>query len=254
VEQPTVYDVSGGAFTDGYGPEELVPGIITDGMNITVITQAGSPDPGELQFRINTNKYGQSTVYRENDNTNTSLSETTYNTGRTDDVLYVDDVTKLVEILEFTGLTVTDNQVTIISSTLLMAEITGITVYDTSSADAVVPWSSFTVDNIRQLTITLAESVSGLVRVRIAQGNKILIQNEQIQFSTVNIEDNYVTGLFHGTNGTITNTVYDQGSIVQSIQQRNILPEEYYDVIWSDGESLLVADTAPALFLQQSVY
>ena len=39
---PTVYDVQGDAFTAGYGPEELVPGVVTDNLTMIVTTRPGT--------------------------------------------------------------------------------------------------------------------------------------------------------------------------------------------------------------------
>ena len=39
---PTVYNVQGDAFTAGYGPEELVPGVVTDTLTMTVATRPGT--------------------------------------------------------------------------------------------------------------------------------------------------------------------------------------------------------------------
>lgn len=41
-DEPTVYNVQGDAFTSGYGPEELVPGVVTDNLTMTVATRPGS--------------------------------------------------------------------------------------------------------------------------------------------------------------------------------------------------------------------
>jgi hypothetical protein len=40
--QTTVYDVQGAEFTYGYGPEELVPGVVTDNITMTVATRPGT--------------------------------------------------------------------------------------------------------------------------------------------------------------------------------------------------------------------
>ena len=42
VTLPTVYDVQGDAFTAGYGPEELVPGVVTDNLTMVVTTRPGT--------------------------------------------------------------------------------------------------------------------------------------------------------------------------------------------------------------------
>ena len=39
---PTVYDVQGDSFTSGYGPEELVPGVVSDTLTMTVATRPGT--------------------------------------------------------------------------------------------------------------------------------------------------------------------------------------------------------------------
>ena len=41
VEAP-VYDVKGSDFTEGYGPEELVPGLVKDNLNLTVVSRPGT--------------------------------------------------------------------------------------------------------------------------------------------------------------------------------------------------------------------
>ena len=42
---PTVYDVKGADFPYGYGPEELVPGVVTDNLAMTVTTRPGTAWP-----------------------------------------------------------------------------------------------------------------------------------------------------------------------------------------------------------------
>ena len=45
VVAPTVYDVVGDPFQSGYGPEELVPGLVTDELTMTVVTRPGTNWP-----------------------------------------------------------------------------------------------------------------------------------------------------------------------------------------------------------------
>ena len=42
ITDPTVYDVQGDAFTAGYGPEELVPGVVSDNLTMIVTTRPGT--------------------------------------------------------------------------------------------------------------------------------------------------------------------------------------------------------------------
>ena len=39
---PSIYTISGDEFTAGYGPEELVPGVVTDNITMTVVTRPGT--------------------------------------------------------------------------------------------------------------------------------------------------------------------------------------------------------------------
>jgi hypothetical protein len=45
VVAPTIYDVVGDPFQSGYGPEELVPGVVTDELTMTVTTRPGTNWP-----------------------------------------------------------------------------------------------------------------------------------------------------------------------------------------------------------------
>jgi hypothetical protein len=53
---PTVYTVQGDAFTAGYGPEELVPGVVSDNLTMIVNTRPGSNWPvgryGHVGFNV----------------------------------------------------------------------------------------------------------------------------------------------------------------------------------------------------------
>jgi len=42
ITDPTVYDVQGDEFVSGYGPEELVPGVVTDNLTMVVTTRPGT--------------------------------------------------------------------------------------------------------------------------------------------------------------------------------------------------------------------
>lgn len=45
ISEPTVYDVQGAGFVEGYGPEELVPGTVLDNLIMTVVTRPGTNWP-----------------------------------------------------------------------------------------------------------------------------------------------------------------------------------------------------------------
>jgi hypothetical protein len=113
-EEPD-YTIKGNDFLFGYGPEELVAGVVSDNLIMTVTSIDGSL---ETRFILIVTKTGESHVYRVN-NPDTAYivsSPLTIN----GDVLYVDDVTKInggntiligTEMIRFTSVDVGSNTV-----------------------------------------------------------------------------------------------------------------------------------------------
>ena len=52
---PTVYDVQGDAFTAGYGPEELVPGVVSDNLTMIITTRPGTTWNSEIYQHVGYN-------------------------------------------------------------------------------------------------------------------------------------------------------------------------------------------------------
>jgi hypothetical protein len=228
ITNPTVYDVQGGAFTDGYGPEELVPGLLTDQLNFSVTTDGLSV--GEyLNFRISVSKSGQSKVYNTNPYTQTVLSQSFVSTGSIADVIHVADVKKLVELKDY--LVTTDAMGVVTVHGVVASKVTAISINSTEK----FTWAPENMDtiiiNIEGITVPTD------VTVTIAQGNLILLQNEYIGFTSVNVADNTITGLQRGLMGTVTNSQVAAGTTVQSVLDRDMLPEIYYGDWWY-GESV----------------
>jgi hypothetical protein len=80
----------------------------------------------------------------------------------------------------------------------------------------------------------------------VVTGNSILIDGEQIGFSLIDMATGVISGLRRGTNGTIVNTSFPTGAVVQGIQPSNLLNSAYYTMDWYSD----VVDTIP---LQYSV-
>ena len=55
VTEPTVYDVQGDSFTAGYGPEELLPGVVTDSLTMIVTTRPGTNWDAEVYAHVGYN-------------------------------------------------------------------------------------------------------------------------------------------------------------------------------------------------------
>jgi len=55
VTDPTVYDVQGDAFTAGYGPEELVPGVVSDNLTMIITTRPGTNWDADIYAHVGYN-------------------------------------------------------------------------------------------------------------------------------------------------------------------------------------------------------
>jgi len=224
---PNVYDIQGGRFEDGYGPEELVPGLVIDDLEFNVTTDPDTLPIGQyLDFRISVNKYGAGTVYNTNPFTQTSLSHDFVSKNGLGDVLYVENASRLVSV--------TDQIVTTNSSGVVMIECNLSEM--TAPIEIHIP-NTFTYrtlfNNYVELTIDGITSPTEIV-VTTTIGNMLLLNSEYIQFSLIDIVANTVTGLSRGRKNSITNSFVAIGTIVQSVLDRDKLDQQYYDQWWYD--------------------
>jgi len=260
---PTVYDIQGGRFQDGYGPEELVPGIVTDELEFNVTTDPATLPGTYLNFRIQVNKYGVGSVYNTNPYTQTTLTEDFVSRNSIADVLYVSDASVLVDTTITSG-TTDINGVIIVEGNMSLI-VAPITIDIDTQFDAVqIPGTNFISITIYGITPPVA------VTVTVHQGNMLLVNSEYIQFTEIDLTANTVTGLLRGRMGSITNDFIASGAIVQSVLSRDMLPEEYYyqwwynsaawdNVPWDNqpwdatfvSETLEESTTVPAEFLKQ---
>jgi hypothetical protein len=215
---PTVYDVSGGTFGEGYGPEELLPGIVTDELDF-MVTTAGV----DLSFRITVNKAGFGTVYNTNPYTRTVLVRDFVSTDSITDVLYVADASKLVKQTVQTTVTDSSGKMTIFGNARDMTSI------------------KLSVSNLFEFTqstpTTIELTISGItaptsITVTCCFGNVVLVNSEYIQFTSIDLDNNTVTGLLRGRKGTITNTFIEAGTTVQSVLDQDRMPIVYWYEWW----------------------
>lgn len=262
---PTVYDIDGGRFGDGYGPEELVPGLVSDLLEFNVTTDPASLPPGEhLNFRIQVNQYGEGSVWNTNPYTQTFLTQDFVNTGSLADVIYVDDASKLVSTQIITATTDSSGVLTL-DNVFLNQIATPITI------DLPNP---FTVEAVPGAIVKL--TISGIttptvVAVTISTGNMLLLDSEFIQFTSINLTNNWVTGLMRGRKKSITNSTIKAGAVVQSVLTRDKLRSRYYNQWWYDisgwdgttwdtgvwdqifaAQTLADSSTPAAIFLQRT--
>jgi hypothetical protein len=229
---------------------------IVPGDNVIITHMIPTATPDELTYINNVNKSNIPTVYRA-----TSLSTTwlTQPLLYTDSTIYVEDVSKITT-------NVVQNEVTpalangvytigldadkrIISQVIVVNNTTSTTL--PSSA-----YSVQIVDTAPVLEITSGVSVGQSLTITVILGNLIYVAGEQIKFTTVNFDNNTLTGLQRGTNGTGERFYIPAYEKVYGILSTNQLPAVNYNLTWNSynynptlGDPLQISDTVAANFL-----
>jgi hypothetical protein len=94
-----------------------------------------------------------------------------------------------------------------------------------------------------------------LVTVSLIIGNIVEINGEKIKFNTININNNTITGLTRGVQGTTTLETHAENSIGFGITPARRLTEAQYSENWNSyeitsfGDPLQISTTSEGIFL-----
>lgn len=229
---------------------------ITSGQTIVVTSMVSGSTPNEEQFRIAVDKFNNQSIYRANTNTYTWLTQPIYNI---DTVIYVSDVTKLVDVSE--QYTTAFEAAGIVKASLVgdRRNIVQVSVFNQTRLLQVDPANFAVVLESLVPTLHFSDQVGAgdqlLITVRF--GNEIIVNGEKIRFSTVDYATNSISGLIRGVGNTSQQDVHDQYSTVYSILPTNRMPDYYYTQSWNSfnynavlGDPLQLSTTAAAEFLK----
>jgi hypothetical protein len=181
-----------------------------------------------LNFRVQVSQYGVGTVWNTNPFTQTVLAQDFVSTNSIADVIYVDDASRLVSTRVVTVTTNSSGEATV--SDVVLNQVTAPITLDIPNAFTVTPLPG------QSIRITISGiSTPTAVDVTISTGNMLILNSEYIQFTSVNLVDNYVTGLMRGRKKSITNAFVAAGATVQSVLSRDQLPESQYNRWWYDA-------------------
>lgn len=226
---------------------------IKDTDEIIITTMMPSATPSQEKFFINVDKNSQPTVFRQGVATTTYLSE---DLNYTDEIIYVNDVTKLITISEqqvtdtvaisgeyYIGLNVNKNL------------LTSVSVYNQSKSLTIdsVNYSLRIIDLVPTVVINANSSYiedGDILDITITEGNRIYVGGEQIGFTTVDLVNNALSGLQRGINTTGTPNLISKYTQVYGFLDVNKMNQDYYDLDWNDGEPLQISNTNPAIFLR----
>lgn len=213
------YDVQGGKFTDGYGTEELVPGLVTDLLNLLVNT---SEMP--VNHRIIIDRFGNHSVHNNNPYTQTTLTSDFISVGDLEDTLVVDDVSKLVTLT--TKTVITDSTGKFLFLGVDSNKVVGINLSVSNS----FTWRACGFDGIEVNVNGITSPTT--MNVTVAVGNMLLLNSEFIKFSSIDLDTNKIFGLQRGLKGSITNSFVAAGTIVQGLLDRDKLENQQWYQWW----------------------
>jgi len=233
---------------------------IVSGDRITITSMISSATPNQLVYLQNVNKNGTGSVYRANTDTRTWLVQPLYYTDQT---IYVSDITRITDTLVQNA--VAPAAVAGITSIGLDADkntISQVIVYNTNTSSYVDPsnYSIVIIDLAPILQITDEVTSGDSLVITIIEGNLIYVNGEQIKFTSVDLDNNTVTGLQRGSNGTGILDFIPKYSEVFGILSNNLLPSVNYNLTWNsniynvtDGDPLQISETNAAYFLNSGV-
>lgn len=234
---PTIYTVEGGQFPDGYAPEELVPGVVTDNLTITVVSNDGAlnfkqtVNKSGIMQTFNTNPYTQTTLEStlspgSNNiivaNANTVIDNTFSSTGN---IIFING-----EYIRFKTVNYATNTLSNLERGINGTSISTTVVGGTIAATALIPGIMYKIISVGTTNFMLGGAGTNTV-------GTVFYANAQC-------------GILTGT-GTVK-------PVIQSVLYSNKLSDDWTDQWWYGPPSSSIANTTlatnttvPALFLQK---
>lgn len=235
---------------------------INSAQEVIITSMVPSATPNELTYLLKVDSLNQGVVYRDNTNSRTWLTEDLYNTSET---INVDDVTKITDVLVQNSIApAAINGYVYVGLIGDKNSIVNVSVYN-NTQNAIINSTNYeiVIESLApKLKITSGAYINtgDSLTITILEGNLILINGEEIKFTTVNTANNTITGISRGVNGTGIQTLIPKYSEVYSELARNEMPIADYSITWNPipgnlnptlGDPLQLADTSSAIFLRE---
>jgi hypothetical protein len=235
---------------------------ITSAQEVIITSMVPSATPNELTYLLKVDSLNQGVVYRDNTNSRTWLTEDLYNTSET---INVDDVTKITDVLVQNSIApAAINGYVYVGLIGDKNSIVNVSVYN-NTQNAIINSTNYeiVIESLApKLKITSGAYINtgDSLTITILEGNLILINGEEIKFTTVDTANNTITGISRGVNGTGIQTLIPKYSEVYSELSRNEMPIADYSITWNPvpgnlnptlGDPLQLADTSSAIFLRE---
>ncbi len=228
------------------------------GDTVIVTSYMPSPTPNELWYTLLVNKKGEMTIANSNIQNRTWLVEPLY---PTDTIISVKDVSKLVdityEIVRVSYNSTTEQLYCFLNYNIV--DIVLLTVRNVTTGVELAKTSYFlnTVNSTTEVIFTAEVEDNDELEFTLRFGDTVIINGEKITFRGINIDENIITNIVRGADGTAVLPVHDIYSNVLSLSTKDILDSFYYDKVWNSddysasGDPLQISSSVPADFLKR---
>ncbi len=230
---------------------------ISLGNTIIVTSYMPSPTPNELWYSLSVNRKGEMTIANSNIQNRTWLLEPLY---PTDISISVNDVSKLVdityEIIRASYNNTTKKLYCFLNYNII--DIVLLTVYNVTTDVELAKTAYYlnTVNSTTEVIFTAGVEDGDELEFTLRFGDTVIINGEKITFRGINLEENTITNIVRGAEGTAVLPVHEIYSNVLSLSTKDILDSFYYDKVWNSddysasGDPLQISNSIPANFLK----
>ena len=233
---------------------------IVAGDTVIITSMMPSATPGQEVYIQYANQLNETSVYRANSLSRTWLTQPFFNTT---DTIHVNDVTALTNTIvqEVTA----PSPVSSVYSIGLEGDKTlysSITVYNNTKS-ALIASSHYSIeieDTAPILKIAAGAYIAAgdSLTITILEGTILYMNGEQIRFTDVDFDNNTLSGLQLGFNGTPNLAYFPEYTEVYSMLGENRMSSYNYEQTWNSytyntvlGDPLQISTTNSAIFLNQ---
>lgn len=235
---------------------------IANGDEVVITSMMPYASPDEEIYLNFVNKNGIASVYRANTGTRTWLTQPIQDLSTE---IYVDDVSRLARTIVQTETTpAVDSGFYYIGLSADKRLITSVTVFNQTTNQLLSSDDyQVVVENLSPtLKITAGAYITtgDQLTITILEGNTVYINGEQIRFGAVDFDNNTLSNLERGVNGTSKQPLISTYTEVYGLLSANRLNDVYYNQTWNsnvfnvaDGDPLQISQTAAAEFLNTDI-
>ena len=224
---------------------------------VLITSMVSGASPNSIEFNISVNKNGQSYVTRTNAQDGSWLTQEFVHGS---DIMYFYNVSNLVEQVNTTVNVVEVDSVIYAYVQCDINAVKQVEVYNNTTLETLTDDTTYGITLINgraAIAFTAgAGAVAGdVVTVTLIIGNIVEINGERIRFSTINVDNNTISGLTRGVQGTTILETHPVNSIGFGITPARRLTEAQYNSTWNSqeitsfGDPLQISTTETALFL-----